>query len=129
MEENIESLDAQHIQEALIKPLAVFYPNIGMISVAGIAGTSPDKTKLQHNPDIKEMKDYAEVFEGNFENSQEVGLGNSMETLDQLITNESQFVVHGRDGSYLMDKCNWPKLSLPSEKNMQDSEGVEDLTQ
>ena len=29
--------------------------------------------------------------------------------------NEQKIVVHGLDGSYLMDKNKWPKLTLPSE--------------
>ena len=46
-----------------------------------------------------------------------------------LIPNESQFVVHGREGRYLMEKSKWPKLMLASETNAPDSEGVEVLTQ
>lgn len=36
---------------------------------------------------------------------------------------ESQILVHGRDGPYLMEKAKWPTLSLPKE-----NEYVEGLT-
>lgn len=58
-------------------------------------------------------------------------LGSTQESGSEelLIPNESQFVVHGREGRYLMEKSKWPKLMLASETNAPDSEGVEVLTQ
>lgn len=41
-----------------------------------------------------------------------------------LISNESQFLVHDRDGSYLLEKNKWPTLILLGEE-----ENVESLTQ
>lgn len=49
--------------------------------------------------------------------------------LEVLIPNDSQFVVHGREGSYLMDKSKWPNLCLPDESNNAATEAVEALTQ
>jgi hypothetical protein len=60
--------------------------------------------------------------------SQEDRSDTAMGTQEPLGPSESQFVVHGRDGSYLMNKCRWPKLDLPSGSILQDSEGVEGLT-
>lgn len=37
---------------------------------------------------------------------------------------ESQFLVHGRDGPYLMEKAKWPVLTL-----LDENEPVEVLTQ
>ena len=49
--------------------------------------------------------------------------------MDILIPDASQIMVHGREGEYLMDKSKWPKLLLPGEKEVQESEEGEGLTQ
>ena len=42
---------------------------------------------------------------------------------------DSKILVHGREGSYLMDKCKWPKLTIPIEKEVQVTKEMEGLTQ
>lgn len=43
--------------------------------------------------------------------------------------NNSQMVIHGKDGPYLMDKHKWPKLNLPLEKGIIGGDPTEVLTQ
>jgi hypothetical protein len=60
-----------------------------------------------------------------------VGIRSSIieENEPQLIPSNAQFMVHGLDGEYLLDKCKWPKLNLSQEKTQQESEEMEGLTQ
>lgn len=43
-----------------------------------------------------------------------------------LIPIDSHVVVHGPDGTYLMEKIQWPKLTLSSK--IQDSKPIESIT-
>ncbi|XP_066362446.1 uncharacterized protein [Miscanthus floridulus] len=52
---------------------------------------------------------------------------NSLDEESILIPSDTQLLVHGADGDYLMEKDKWPKLLLASE--VQDSEPIESLTQ
>lgn len=42
---------------------------------------------------------------------------------------DNQFVVHGVDGPFLMDKSRWPNLVSSADEGSQDQEGMEKLTQ
>jgi hypothetical protein len=46
-----------------------------------------------------------------------------------LTQSDAQILVHGKEGCYLMDKCKWPKLTTPKEKECQATEEMEVLTQ
>lgn len=38
-----------------------------------------------------------------------------------VLGDKQQILVHGREGSYLMDKNKWPKLILPNETVVSDA--------
>jgi hypothetical protein len=52
----------------------------------------------------------------------------SVKTSTLMPTSDSQIVVHGREGPYLMDKARWPSLILPSEQEGE-KDGMGELTQ
>jgi hypothetical protein len=41
--------------------------------------------------------------------------------------NDDQYIVHGADGPFLMDKNKWPKLILSTDHDSQVQEGLENL--
>lgn len=79
-------------------PLAAFHPNLGMIPIhSPTVSKRPIQLEMEKDPI---MKDGYLVFNP-----------------------ESQCIVHGREGPYVMDKSKWLSLTLP------DDEPVEGLTQ
>lgn len=81
-------------------PLAAFHPNMGMVSppfVGPIQGCQ--------NSSGKPLSESASKSDNNSPN--EIGKSNLEES--------SQFIVHGIDGPYLMEKNRWPNLILPEE--------------
>ena len=91
----------------LVTPIVAFHPEIGLVQGGNIA-EFPDlsKDRQMANQQLKVGGD-----EGSVEMPVNVADGDNTLRSD----NEQQIVVHGLDGSYLMDKNKWPKLTLPSE--------------
>jgi hypothetical protein len=48
---------------------------------------------------------------------------------EALMGNKEQYVVHGADGPFLMNKNKWPNLSLPIEQDSLSQGGLGELTQ
>jgi hypothetical protein len=43
--------------------------------------------------------------------------GSNIDKDKEIYENEKQFIVHGADGPFLMDKNKWPKLNLTVEQD------------
>ena len=102
----------------MVNPVATFHPTIGLISIA-----PKMMDTLIGGSEQPEKKAIEKVSKASLDPSQDSVLE------EPLIPNDSHLVLHGRDGSYLMDKAKWPNLLLPSKMSVPDSEGVEVLTQ
>jgi hypothetical protein len=143
MEEDMKKIQDGNNENVFVTPLAAFHPATGMVDVLQ---QEVQIGEGERNGSIKEiMTDMIhDKSDGSFVKGElspdvmtSVNEGISQEdmsdiikeTQGQLTPKDSQFVVHGRDGSYLMDKSKWTKLDLPSEKILQDNEGVEGFTQ
>lgn len=92
MEDSLEGQKEGGIQS--VRPLAAFHPTLGIIDM-GKMKKSQDQGVITHSNFTKEDV-----------------------TAPQLIPTEDQLLVHGRGGSYLMEKAKWPKLVLRGEKNL-----------
>ena len=104
--ENSESINMRNMG-TLVMPIAAFHPKIGLVQGGNIAEfLDLSKDRLMANQQLKVGGD-----EGSVEMPVNVADGDNTLRSD----NEQQIVVPGLDGSYLMDKNKWPKLTLPSE--------------
>lgn len=97
MEEAMEQMQHDDIANTEEVPIAAFHPNVGMISV----GNTMDKRGLslgdpQSNMELLKVPNTTLEF-----------------------NLESQFIVHGRDGPFAMEKSKWPNLTLPEEEPME----------
>lgn len=116
-------------KEAMVTPLAAFHTELGHISM----NRSP-VVLIQDIPDMSLNKDDHLTGKGagvnlirvdvGFVNNKGVELHNDKE---KIIGNENQFVVHGVDGPFLMEKNKWPKL-LAIEYDSQEQDGLGELT-
>lgn len=100
-EEGLELMN-QHtntIESSLVTPIAAYHPNLGVVS--GFSDLNEGAGKIIPQADSPR----------------------------ELQADHSTFVVHGREGPYLMEKNRWPKLLLPNESESQEGEPVEVLTQ
>lgn len=103
----------------MVPPLAAFHPAMGIISLAN----QQEDASL---PDKGAMMNIMNGVKEDVINS-DAGVHTDKET--EILGNEKQFVVHGADGPFLMDKSKWPKLVISTETNSQDVEGLGELTQ
>jgi hypothetical protein len=55
--------------------------------------------------------------------------GSNIDKDKEIYENEKQFIMHGADGPFLMDKNKWPKLNQIVEQDSQEQEGFGVLTQ
>lgn len=82
-----------------VHPIAAFHPEVGMISLGHTTEVDKEKVVIHDKEE----------------------LGQSQKVLDppetELTPDAHQFVVHVAEGSYLMDKSKWPKLTLPGERD------------
>lgn len=101
MEESIESVGEESDMKSSKKPIAAFHPSMGMINMT--------------------TKGMEMLGEGEFPKKD-----TPEEEMIYPEPNESQVIVHGASGPFLMEKCKWPKLVI-TEPVEQDA--VESLTQ
>jgi hypothetical protein len=57
-----------------------------------------------------------------------IGSEDTTDKENELTRNDNQYIVHGADGPFLMDKSRWPKMILTTEQESQDQEGMGVLT-
>jgi hypothetical protein len=117
MVEDIEKIQDGNNGNTFATPLAAFHPGIGMVNIDQKVMTEAD-----HH-----LKDKVDLDMEVGEKGPDPHQDHIVESMD--ITAASQILVHGRDGEYLLDRCMWPKLLLPGEKEMQENEEGEGLTQ
>lgn len=100
-------------------PLAAFHPKLGLMDMdtSFLRSTKSGGKSLEPTRITKEVGTGLEDSQTNKEDQNE----------PEPIPVESQFVVHGAEGAYLMDKNKWPKLLLALET--QEGEAMESLTQ
>lgn len=115
MEEDLEPVDSKINTEQMVNtattPLAAFHPKVGLID-------------MRSKPSVGEK---AEGYETSCYSKHVQARQQELNEEQIMIPSESQVVVHGVDGAYLMEKDRWPKLVLVSK--VIDSEPVESLTQ
>lgn len=113
-------------------PLATFHPMVGHIIMEDNSSFIAQETQ-QMPVDSTSQTYKATILEHENEKSgAQTGRKEGeyvKDSMSDIMANDNQFVIHGRDGPYLMDKCKWPKLSLLSELNSQDQEDLGVLTQ
>jgi hypothetical protein len=97
-----------------IEPIAVFHPELGF---------------LQINKNTVDT-DRQSIIDSGAQNLQGTPLNHSKgESGVVEISDDTQFVVHGRDGPYFMEKSKWPSLRLPSKTENVVEDCTEGLTQ
>lgn len=97
---NDENLDGDGRKEV---PIAAYHPDFGLVNMQQSVTEVPklaDKVPVTEPHQVSTEKESEEDS-----NSERIIEGNN-----------SQMVIHGRDGPYLMGTNKWPKLTLPSEK-------------
>jgi hypothetical protein len=96
MEEDIEKkeqLEGGNEIPADATPIAAFHPSMGLVQVPISTEEWVSNTKIQET---------------------------KQNTHEQILAfnPESQILVHGYDGPFVMDKCKWPTLTLPEEDSL-----------
>ena len=147
MEEDLEKVQGNsevtegESEQVVATPLAMFCPGVGVMDIlqAGRQYNESEARKESRRLNSDLMLEYnaaGNCTDGIHDKNQIVIPGGGV--TDNIVENvieefdshsDSKILVHGREGNYLMDKCKWPKLIIPIEKEVQTTEEMEVLTQ
>jgi hypothetical protein len=135
MEEDLENLQGysgvneEDYEQVVDTPLAVFCPGVGVVDLQAGGQFYGDRVNGDSRGTTSEMAQ--EVGEGadGSKDKEQGKAGGVIEGSKVLAQSDAQILVHGKEGCNLMDKCKWPKLTTPKEKECQITEEMEVLTQ
>jgi hypothetical protein len=108
---------AKDAEQRMAVPIAAFHPMLGQLTVnMDVPVERQEKLSSTQGSDSQIRMVSSDGLLVSTVSVESGGTGGKEEA---LMGNNEQYVVHGADGPFLMNKNKWPNLSLPIEQDAQ----------
>jgi hypothetical protein len=109
----------------LVTPIAAFHPEVGHM-IVDTSSTSLIHEVLNRSLEKDGQMGSKTPMEGA---ADKMGVKTNIIKEVEMTRNDDQYIVHGADGPFLMDRNKWPKLILSTEHDSQEQQWPGELTQ